>query len=194
MIVSQYEFNKIEKHTQIYNTILYLQENKTIYLIKEDIKEIDTYKSNKPISDNFFILYSKKWLTQNDTTDNITNVIKSKNMIQPHIKDNIIKCFKCDTVILDIENIKRQKCIIDNIDRYLTIYYKVKRHIDNILNTLPKTHYSGATQIMARKSFEKNLMPMFQGHTTIELSQLPEGDAAVLGSAAVMWEAIEEEK
>ena len=46
----------------------------------------------------------------------------------------------------------------------------------------------------ARKSFEKNLMPMFQGHTTIELSQLPEGDAAVLGSAAVMWEAIDEEK
>ena len=45
----------------------------------------------------------------------------------------------------------------------------------------------------ARAAFEKNLMPMFQGHTSIEISSLPEGDAAVLGSAAVMWEAVDQD-
>jgi glucokinase len=41
-----------------------------------------------------------------------------------------------------------------------------------------------------RESFERNLLKNYQGKISIELSQLPEGNVAVLGSSALIWQEI----
>ena len=38
-----------------------------------------------------------------------------------------------------------------------------------------------------KKSFEENLLKVYQGKTKILASQLPEGEAAILGAASLMW-------
>lgn len=158
MIFTQYDFKKIEAYTQDYNTIIYLKEKKSLYLIKDDIKGIDTYKTNN-IMDNFFVIYSKKWFNENNTEENLKSVINSKNMIQAHMKREILQCFQVATnIVNDLTILKTQNHIIANINRYLSIYNLVKRHIDNILRlTLPKTHYAGALTTKTRKVFDKNL-------------------------------------
>ena len=40
-----------------------------------------------------------------------------------------------------------------------------------------------------RESLERNILPIFRGKTSILLSELKEGDAAVLGASALGWEA-----
>ena len=40
-----------------------------------------------------------------------------------------------------------------------------------------------------KEAFEKNVLPIFKGHTKILISELKEGDAAVLGASALGWEA-----
>ena len=40
-----------------------------------------------------------------------------------------------------------------------------------------------------RESLESNILPIFRGKTSILLSELKEGDAAVLGASALGWEA-----
>jgi hypothetical protein len=165
MIFTPYDFSKIEEYTQNYKTILYSEPNKTLYKIKDNIEDINTHIKNE-IDSSFIVIYSERIFKDNDNTDNIKKIIKSKeNSIQEHMKANFIKCFKVDTnIINNIQQEKTQNHIISNLDRYLTIYNKVKLNIEKVFkDAIEKTHYAGAvqnsdkTKNKKRVKFENNL-------------------------------------
>ena len=73
-------------------------------------------------------------------------------MVYQHLKDNIIQCFNVDNNIkIDISNKQTQNHIINNINQFLTVHFRVKKHIENIFKILPKTHYAGTLSRPLRK-------------------------------------------